>query len=95
MEAFSEPCAWRAPPDLACSAMPYPFLIQAPLPDLFSFYAAAYYLSDSEAHLLGSTIKQTHCILMCMFKGELPWFYHKVQNSYFTNTTLSFFLLFF
>lgn len=95
MEAFSEPCAWHPSPDLASNAMPYPFLIQVPLPDLFSSCAAAYYLRDSKSLLLGSTIKQTHCILKCVFhhntKGQFPRFYNKVQNSYFTRTTLTFF----
>jgi len=78
---------------------PYPALIHTPLPDLFSFHAAIHYLPDSEAPLLGSTIKQTHCILKCVFlhntKGELPWFYYKVQNSYCTSTTVFFFFLIF
>lgn len=97
MEAFSEPCAWHPSPDLASNAMPYPFLIQVPLPDLFSSCAAAYYLRDTKSLLLGSTIKQTHCILKCVFhhntKGQFPRFYNKVQNSYFTSTTLTFFFL--
>lgn len=99
MEAFSEPCAWHAPPDLTCNAMPYPFLIQAPLPDLFPFYAATYffyaviyYLPGCQTHLPGSTIKQTHCILKCVFlhniEGGLPWFYYKVRKCYFTSTPL-------
>lgn len=58
MEALSEPFPWCARPDLACNAMPHPFLIQAPLPDVVFFYAAACYLPDSEAHLLGSTVNK-------------------------------------
>lgn len=50
MEAFSASCAWHAPPDLAYNAMPYAFLIQAPLPNLFSFYAATYCLPESKTH---------------------------------------------
>lgn len=55
MEDFSKLCASHVPPDLSCSAMPDPFLIQDPLPDLF--YEATYYLCDSKTHLVGSIIK--------------------------------------